>query len=246
MDIMRVEAGSGWGWMVEGWQLFVKAPGIWVIIMLIYLAISIAISLIPVIGGLVYPLISPVLAGGMFYGAARLAAGQGLEVSDLFQGFRERTNDLLLIGLFSIAGAVIMVLIVLVLMGGSVLTGAALSGDGAGMSDAAAGGMVAVVGLLALLLVLSVAFIVTMAMFYSVPLVMLGGQKTWPAITASLTACWVNVLPLLIFGLVYVVLGMLAAMTFGLGFLVLGPLTVCAIYASYREVFGDSKPYLAT
>ena len=236
MELVRVPAGRGWSWIVEGWQLFIKAPGIWVLIFLIYLAISFVLSLIPVLGELAYALLSPVLAGGMFYGAARLAAGEDLEVRHLFQGFRERTNPLVLLGLFSIAGGVIMVLIVLVLMGGSVLTGMAL-GSATGVPDTAVGGIVAGAGLITFLLVLSVAFIVVMAMFYGVPLIMLGQQATWPAIMTSIMACWINTVPFLVFGLTYLALGVLAVMTFGLGFLVLGPVTVCAIYASYREVF---------
>jgi uncharacterized membrane protein len=47
-------------------------------------------------------------------------------------------------------------------------------------------------------------------------------------------------LPLLVFGLVYLVLAVVAAIPFGLGFLILFPVTICALYASYREVFGET------
>lgn len=30
MNALRVDAGRGWGWIVEGWRLFTKAPGIWI------------------------------------------------------------------------------------------------------------------------------------------------------------------------------------------------------------------------
>jgi len=69
-------------------------------------------------------------------------------------------------------------------------------------------------------------------------LVMLGGQNAWPAAQDSVAACWINVLPLLVFGLIYLVLAVVAAIPLLLGFLVLGPVTVCAVYASYEEVFG--------
>ena len=76
MTAIRVEAGRGWGWIVEGWQLFAKAPGVWIVILLIYLGISVVLSLIPFVGGMAYMLLSPVLAGGMLYGAAALARGK--------------------------------------------------------------------------------------------------------------------------------------------------------------------------
>ena len=40
--------------------------------------------------------------------------------------------------------------------------------------------------------------------------------------------------------LTHLLLAMVAVMPFGLGFLILGPVTVCAIYASYREVFEET------
>jgi uncharacterized membrane protein len=81
-----------------------------------------------------------------------------------------------------------------------------------------------------------------MALFYGVPLVMLGRQNAWPAAQASIVACWINMLPFLVFGLIYIVLAVVAAIPFGLGFLILGPVTVCAIYASYREIFEETSP----
>ena len=47
-------------------------------------------------------------------------------------------------------------------------------------------------------------------------------------------------LPLLVFGLIYIVLAAVAMLPLGLGFLILGPVTACAAYASYREVFADT------
>lgn len=75
MTMMRVDAGRGWGWIVEGWRLFAQAPGIWIVILLIYLGISVVLSLIPFVGGLAYMLLSPVLVGGMLYGAAAQTRG---------------------------------------------------------------------------------------------------------------------------------------------------------------------------
>ena len=61
MNAMRVDAGRGWGWITEGWRLFASAPGVWIVILLIYLGINVVLSLIPLIGGLAYLLLSPVL-----------------------------------------------------------------------------------------------------------------------------------------------------------------------------------------
>ena len=106
----------------------------------------------------------------------------------------------------------------------------------------AMGGLFAGAGLIALLIIAVIGVLIATALFYGTPLVMLAGQNAWPAAQDSVAACWINVLPLLVFGLVYMVLAVVAAIPFGLGFLVLGPVTVCAVYASYREIFGGRTP----
>ena len=242
MTAIRVDAGRGWGWIVEGWQLFAKAPGVWIVIMLIYLGISVVLSLIPFVGGLAYTLLMPVLVGGMLYGAAALARGETLEIAHLFRGFQdqERMGPLVLLGLISVAGYVLMALVVMVFMGGGLIMGATLDSTGTVVPPEAMGGLLAGAGLIALLIVLTIGFLVGMALFYGVPLVMLGGQNAWPAAQDSVAASWINVLPLLVFGLIYLVLAVVAIIPFGLGLLILGPVTVGAVYASYQDVFGEA------
>lgn len=244
MIAMRAEAGRGWGWIVEGWQLFARAPGIWIVILLIYLAISVVLSFIPFVGLLANALLSPVLVGGMLYGAAAQERGENLEIAHLFRGFQdqERMGPLVLLGGISVGGYVLIGLVVLVFMGGGLMAGAVMDSSGALVPPEAAGGLLAGAGLVALLIIVVIGFAITMALFYGTPLVMLAGQNAWPAAQDSIAACWTNVLPLLVFGLIYLVLAAVATIPLGLGFLILGPVTVCAVYASYREVFGERTP----
>ena len=240
MAMMRVDAGRGWGWIVEGWQLFAQAPGIWIVILLIYLGISVVLSFIPFVGGLAYMLLSPVLAGGMLYGAAAQARGEPLEIVHLFRGFQdqERMGPLILLGAISLVSYVLMLLVVVLFMGGGLLMGATFDSTGAVVPPEAMGGLLVGAGLIALLVILTIGLLITMVLFYGIPLVMLGGQNAWPAAQDSVAACWTNMLPLLVFGLIYLVLGVVAVIPFGLGLLILGPVTVGAVYASYRDVFG--------
>lgn len=243
MIAMRVEASRGWGWIVEGWRLFVKAPGIWIVMLLIYLGISVVLSFIPFIGALAHALLNPLLIGGMLYGAAALARGEALEIGHLFRGFQdqERMGPLIMLGLIGVAGYVLIFLVIVVFVGGSVATGVMLDGAGTDVSSAA-GGLFAGAALIALVVVLAIALLVTMALFYGIPLVMLAGQNAWPAAQDSIAACWINILPLLVFGLIYLVLVVAAIIPFMLGFLILAPVTFGAVYASYRDVFGGVEP----
>jgi hypothetical protein len=134
MMAIRAEAGRGWGWIVDGWRLFAKSPGVWVVILLIYLAISVVLSLIPLIGLIGHTLLNPVLIAGMIYGAAAQARGETLEIGHLFQGFRdqERMGPLIILGVFSIAGYVLMLLTIGLFVGGSIATGVVLDNTGTG------------------------------------------------------------------------------------------------------------------
>lgn len=244
MNAVRTTAGRGWGWIVEGWRSFAKAPGVWIVITLIYAVITFGFSLIPFVGTLANALLSPVLWGGLLYGAAALARGEPLQVGHLFQGFKDqdRLGPLVVLGLFSLAAGVVMVLVLFVFMGGGLLMGGALDHAGAVIPPQSMGGVFAGIGLVTFLIILLISVLVGMAMLYGVPLVMLGGQHAWPAVQDSIAASWSNMLPLLIFGLIGLLLGIVAIIPLGLGFLVLVPVMIGAVYASYREVFEGQAP----
>jgi uncharacterized membrane protein len=225
--------------------LFAKAPGIWIVILLIYLAISVVLSFIPFVGTLANALLSPVLIGGMLYGVAAQERGESRWKSRICSGAfqdQERMGPLVLLGAISVGGYLLSGLVVLVFMGGGLMMGAVMDHSGVMVPTEAMGGLLAGAGLVALSVIVVIGFLVAMALFYGTPLVMLAGQNAWPAVQDSIVACWINMLPLLVFGLIYLVLAVVAAIPLGLGFLILGPVTVCAIYASYREVFGERTP----
>jgi len=237
VKIRRVAAGRGWEWLVEGWKLFLKAPGIWILMLLIYFAINLVLSFIPFVGSLASTLITPALMGGMVYGAAALAQGDALLVSHIFQAFQEqrRLGPMLTLGVLLLIGYIIIGLVI-----ASFATGTSLSeGESPAMREEMVINVLQGVGGGVLVMVLLLVILLTMAMFYAVPLVMLGGIAPWLAVQQSVAGCFTNILPFLVFGFVYLLLAFLAAIPFGLGFLVLGPVTFGAIYASYMDVFAD-------
>lgn len=237
MKIRRVAAGRGWEWLVEGWKLFLKAPGIWILMLLIYFAISLVLSFIPFVGSLASTLVTPALMGGMVYGAAALARGDALLVSYLFQAFQEqrRLGPMLTLGALLLVGYIIIGLILASFAANTIIN----EGDSSAMTEEMVIRALQNVGGGALVVVLLLGILLTMAMFYAVPLVMLGGIAPWSAVQNSVAGCFTNILPFLVFGFVYLLLAFLAAIPFGLGFLVLGPVTFGAIYASYMDVFAD-------
>ena len=53
----------------------------------------------------------------------------------------------------------------------------------------------------------------------------------------SFRACLKNIVPFLLYGIVFFFLFVLAAIPLGLGFLVVIPVLIASIYTSYRDVF---------
>ena len=235
VEARQVEAGRGGAWLVAGWQLFLQAPAPWIVMTIIYLAIGVVLSLIPFIGTLANTLITPALMGGMLYGAAMLTQGGRLEIAHLFCAFQDqrRLGPMLTLGALLVGAFFITLLLVAGLAGGTLLSSDYL----AGMNENRMTGMLFGMGTVAILFILLVMLVISMALFYAVPLVMLAGREPWQSLQDSVVVCSANFLPLSVFGLVYVVLAVLATLPLGLGFLVLIPVTFGAIYASYRDVF---------
>ena len=79
-----------------------------------------------------------------------------------------------------------------------------------------------------------------MAAWFASALVALDGMEPWQALKSSFFACLKNIIPFLVYGLVMLVLSIIATIPLGLGWLVLGPLTIASIYTAYRDVFFTS------
>jgi uncharacterized membrane protein len=160
-------------------------------------------------------------------------SGNSIEIGQLFQGFKdkERMNKLLILGVLSIIAQLILMFISFLLIGGNTMMSVGESGEfdpeammTAGMS-------------ISMLLIMFVGLIIAMAFLYSAPLVMLDKVAPVEALKTSFAACLHNILPLLLFGIIYLVLAIIAIIPLGLGLLLLIPVGVLAMYCSYRSIF---------
>lgn len=228
-----VDASRGWAWIAEGFELFKKQAGLWIGIVLVLFVITIALSLIPLLGAIATVLLMPVFGGGLMLGCRSLHRDGTLEFNHLFAGFKTHTGSLVALGGFAIVGWIIVALPVLAIVGTGAFFGAA-RGDAAGI--AAIGSSFA----LAVLIMLALSILVYMALWFAPALVALRGAAPIAALQQSFSACLKNIVPFLIYGLVVFVLGILATIPLGLGWLVLGPVIVASIYTAYRDIYGDS------
>jgi hypothetical protein len=226
-----VASGRGASWLREGWGHFRRHAGMWIVLSFIFLMLVIAMNLVPVLGWLAATLLVPVFIAGFMSGCQTVARGGDLELAHLFAGFRRNTGQLMLIGLISLVLTVVAMIPMIVVMGAGIFA----AGMGSG-SLAAAG----LSFLLAMLISLALLVPISMATWFASALVMLQDQSAPRAIGQSFHGCLKNVVPFLIYGVIVVVLAMLASIPFFLGWVVLVPVVLCSVYAAYRDIFFGS------
>ncbi len=228
-----VPSGHGWNWIAEGWALFKRAPGIWIAIIVTFAVIYFVVALVPFVGSLASFLLGPVFGAGLMLGCRAIEEGGELEFKHLFGGFSNRLGPLVAVGALYLA-AWIGILLVAALVGGVGVFALFLGGGG---QDAAA--MAATLTTIALvgLIVLALSIPVLMAVWFAPALVVFHQLGPVEAMKDSFLGCLRNVLPFLVYGIMFTLLAILATIPLGLGWLVLGPVTVASIYTAYRDIY---------
>jgi len=232
-EARSVAAGQGWAWIVSGFELFKKAPGIWVVMMIILFAIVLVLAFIPLLGSIATALLLPVFTGGLMLGCQAQARNETLEINHLFAGFKTQTGNLVVLGALALGGSIVAMIPMLMIMGAGIFFGAS-RGDTAGM--AAMGGTFMIAWLVTMALIL----LVYMALWFAPALVVFRGTAPVAALKLSFAACLKNFVPFLVYGIVVMVLSIVAVIPLGLGLLVLGPVLAASVYTSYQDIFGDA------
>ena len=230
-----VDAGHGWDWIVAGWEIFKKQPGMWIGLVVVGMIIFFVMAVIPFIGSLASMILSPVFAGGVLLGCKALDEGGELELGHLFAGFREKFGTLAGVGAIYLVAVLVIALVV------GLVTGAGIFALMAGGDPSAAATAGALMGmLLAILLMFALLLPVFMAMWFAPALVVLQGRGAVEAMKESFSGCLKNIVPFLLYGVVLFVASIVAAIPLGLGYLVLLPVVAGSVYASYRDIYFTS------
>jgi hypothetical protein len=232
----NVEAGRGTAWWTEGWALFTKNAGLWIVLGLILLVVFIVLSFIPFIGWLATSLLVPVFIGSWMLAARKVETGGTLEVGDLFTAFKgPQMTPLLVLGALLLAGSIVIALVV------GMLGFGAAAGMVASGSAGSAGGIAAAAGagMLAFLVMMALGVLVAMAIWFAPALVVFRNVAPVDAMQASFAACLKNIVPMLVYGVIYILAAIVASIPFGLGWIVLVPVVLLTVYVSYKDVFAD-------
>jgi len=234
-----VAAGAGLEWLVSAWRLFVQAPLMWIVMIVLYAVFFLVLALVPVLGSIVGYILYGVIGAGWLAGAQAVARGEKLEIDHLFAGFKSKTNPLLVLGAFYTAGLVAIAMLSLVFLaiglGASGAIGAIMSGDSSQIASVVGGSIMTF--LFALLAALALLAPLLMALWFAPALVYFHDELPLAALKLSFLACLRNWLPFSVYGILMLVLVILAAIPLMLGFLVIGPVALISVYTSYRAVF---------
>jgi uncharacterized membrane protein len=240
MTPRTVSAGNGWTWIADGFSLFTKNAVMWVVLAVVLIVCVVVINLIPLLGGLAFSLLWPVLVGGLLLGCRALDNGQPLELPHLFAGFQsgDRLQHLIIVGAVYLVATIVALAIVVAAIGVPALQALRAGGSPGG------GAVMSMIGtfFLGLLIALALMVPVMMAMWFAPPLILFNNMAAMDAMKLSFSACLRNIVPFLLYGVIAFVLNIIAAIPFGLGYLVLLPVLVCSLYAGYKDIFAESAP----
>lgn len=225
----QVATGRGLDWITEGFALFKQAPGTWIGILLIWVVISGVLASIS--AEIVSSFINPIFQAGLMLGCLSLSKGEGLRVEHLFAGFRSgKVGALLLMSL----------ILILLVIAAFLIAGLTVAG---GLKGAWSGGeldfsqinplSLLLAALIFLLLVLPLAMLV----WFAPALIVFRQISAWDAMKLSLRGCLRNWLPFLVYGLVALIMLIVAAIPLLLGLLVALPVLIASVFASYRDIF---------
>ena len=234
-DPRTVAADRGVAWWTEAWALFTKAAGMWIVLGIVLFLVLMVLSVIPVLGMLAATLLVPVFMAGWVLAARKVQGGGTLELGDLFTAFRgDKLVPLIVVGALLMAATLVLGLVMGVLGIGAVF------GMMAGGATHSAGGIFAALGagMLALLVGLLVGVLMAMALWFAPSLVVFRGVAPVDAMRISFAASLKNMVPMLVYGLIYIAASIVASIPFGLGWIVLVPVTLLSVHTAYEDVFG--------
>lgn len=243
-DIPRkVAASEGFQWVAAGFRLYRKTPLLLSAAFAMLFGVVMALGLIPMVGGALSELASPLMVAGFLAAYRALDDGNELELPNFLAGVQGPAIPLMAVGAVQLLGTLLIGKIMLG-MGfdpQAVITAAQSQKDPAEMQAILNQAMPAVLTGLVLFTPL------IMATWFAPALILFGGARPATALGVSLKAVARNWAAMAVNGIALGLLLFLAALVpMLLGLLVAMPVLFGSLYASYQAIFAvwadDSAP----
>jgi len=200
-----------------------------------WMLITLALVLVPLIGGVVANLLQPVFFASFALAARKQLRGEAPEMGDLFSGFQRPLRALLNLGAILLV-AEIGIFFLMSLMG---LPGVAGEGDEVLTITDYLNRLQGKEWILLAGLVLTAA--VKGALWFGPAILAFHEISTAHAVRWSVFAALSNLGAMLAYGVVLIAIFVAGLLPWGLGLLVVVPVMVASTYAGYAEVFGESE-----
>lgn len=234
-DIPRkVAASQGFQWVVAGFRLYRKTPLLLSAAFAMLFGVVMALGLIPVVGGSLSELASPLMVAGFLAAYRAIDDGRELELPQFLAGVRGPAIPLMAVGAVQLLGTLLIGKIMLG-MGfdpQAVMTAAQSQKDPVEMQAILNQAMPAVLTGLVLFTPL------IMATWFAPALILFGGARPATALGVSLKAVAKNWAAMMVNGITLGLLLFFAALVpMLLGLLVAMPVLFGSLYASYQAIF---------
>jgi hypothetical protein len=250
----KLPAKVGWQWIKEGFALFRKQPAALSTLFLSYMLLMVVVGIVPVVGQVLPLVLVPVFAIVFMEACARVEQGKRVHINLLFSGFRSpAAGALLKLGGLYLAAAIFAVAASSLIDGGvfwQVMSGQlpfnAKTVQGSNMQ-------------LAMLFAAALYTPAAMGFWYAAPLVAWQRMSIGKAIFYSFFAVLRQGRAFLVYGLGWVVIGVLLPVIFStvlalltgkaiVTMMVLMPLSLvmtvvmyCSFYPMYTDIFGKPE-----
>jgi len=239
MEIRKLNAARGWIWVKHGYMLILRNPLLSIALALVAAMVLLVVFKLPLFGPLLALLLMPVVMAGYARICRALEEDEKVELTHLFNGFKQHTARLVALGGFLLMGLLLSSM-AMIFVGGEALS--KLMEDFQTANDpqmlvnamSVAGSGVA----LSLMLGFALMCILMLAFQYAPMLVFFNDMQPFAALRASLSGSWRNIIPYTVYSLIMQVVAVaLSILPFNIGLIVLLPLGITSLYVSYRNIF---------
>ena len=238
---VTVSAGRGASWLIDGFTLFKRDWLAWIGLAIMLIILTMVSSAIPV-ANIIAPVISPIIIAGLMLACHQQDQGGEISVAVVFSGFSNRPGQLALIGVAylvaSIAIVILMIILMIIILGGlESLSELDLDDPELLLKHAINLVLVALIGL-------SLYVPVAMALWFAPALVIFRQVTAFEAMQMSIKGCLLNVLPFLVYGILAMILMIIASIPLLLGWLIMLPVLIASVYVSYKDIFAGNSNLL--
>lgn len=230
LHVAEVPAVRGAAWFAESFRLFRANPLAWIGLCAGWIAITLALLIIPFLGGVLANVLQPVFFASFAIAAYRQSAGEPILMGNLFAAFRHNARSLVALGSLMLM-IWILVIVLMVVLGLPVPGASDRQLTFEEYRDELSGKewiLVAGFGLMVL---------VKGAFWFAPQLIAFHGMSVSHALRWSVYAALSNVGAMLTYGVTLGLLLFVAAIPWALGLVVVIPLMAITTFVGYREVF---------